>query len=213
MGVNRDGKGSPLKQDVFDLGLLLLVAALGGTEILHSKELQRISSRPSTACCVLHCGNEVASQAGYLTIPQYFTTKRYSSDFLDFLCKSLRFSETDRLCLEELQRHAWVTSRVGKGSLVSLKELMQIGRQWRCSGTSSEQQGTAEGQLDKLCAAMAAVLPCCKNYEAIIATFARGQIEWNAVEELAQDTGLNATIVWEKLMETIKGIQGSKNKV
>eukprot|EP00826_Nyctotherus_ovalis_P013191 TRINITY_DN13528_c0_g1_i19.p1 TRINITY_DN13528_c0_g1~~TRINITY_DN13528_c0_g1_i19.p1 ORF type:complete len:160 (+),score=31.93 TRINITY_DN13528_c0_g1_i19:77-556(+) len=148
-----------------------------------------------------------------MCIRDSFTTKRYSSNFLDFLCKSLRFSETGRLSLEKLQRHPWLTSKVSKGSLVSLKELMQIGRQWRHSGTSSDQQGTAEGQLERLCGAMAAVLPCCKDYETIIAKFAKGQIEREAIDELALDTGLNTGIVWEKLMETIKGIQGSKNKI
>jgi serine/threonine protein kinase len=201
---------SSAKLDVFDLGLLLFVAALGGIDVLDSKELERVANRPLTACCVLHCGNEVVSQSGHVTIPQYFTTKHYSPEFLDFLCKCLKFSEVDRLSIEQLQKHPWITSKTTKGPHVSLKELIQIERQWRQTGSSAEQQGTAEGQLERLCESMASVLPCCENYESIISKFIKGQIEKDAIKELALDTGLDIEIVWDKLMRTIKKIQGSK---
>lgn len=215
-GVNKHGVGSSFKQDVFDLGLLLFIAALGGSEILDSKELERIAHRPTGACCVLHCDSKGSSQSSHLSISQYFTTKRFSPEFLDFLCKCLRFSESERLSIEELQAHSWLTLKTSKGAMVSLKELIQIGRQWRQSTASSEQQGTAEGQLERLCESMGSVLPCCENYEMIMAKFVKGQIEKEAIREIALDTGLDIEIVWDKLMKTIKKIQGSiyiKDKV
>ena len=203
-------KVSSAKLDVFDLGLLLFVSALGGIDVLDSKELERITNRPSTACCVLHCGNKVPLQSGHVTISQYFTTKRYSPEFLDFLCKCLKFSEADRPSIEQLQKHPWITSKTTKGPQVSVKELVHIGRQWRQAGSSSEQQGTAEGQLERLCESMASVLPCCGNYESIISKFLKGQIQKDAIKELALDTGLDIETVWDRFMKTIKQIQGNK---
>lgn len=205
---------SPFKQDVFDLGLLLFISALGGLELLDSKEFERLAAKPPDACCIFHYGNETPPQPGPLTINRYFTSKRYSEKFLDFLCKSLRFSESDRPSIKDLQHHPWLTSKVEtKSPLVNLKELIQISSQWNISTNSTEYQLPAEKQLERICEAMASVLPCCENCEDILEKFTKGHIEKEAIKQLALDIGLDMKVVLEKLMEVIKGIEGNKDKL
>lgn len=185
---------------------------MGGLEIIDSKEFERIANRSSSVCCILHCSDESA-HSGLLTLSQYFSTKRYSQNFLDFLCKCLRFSETDRSSVEQLQHHPWITSKADlKGPLVDLKELIQIGNQWRHSANPSEYQGSAERQLERLCEAMVSVLPCCEDYDGIVERFSKGQIDDEAVKELALDIGLDVEAVWKQLMKVIKAIQDNKDK-
>lgn len=208
------------KQDVFDLGSLLFLSALGGLEILDSSEFERIAARNSSSCCVLHC-NEVKTPANPdsdqkargLLLSQYFTNKRYSPEFLDFLCKSLRFSEEERSTVEDLQKHPWITGKVEfKSATVTLQELIQISNQWRQSVPPIEYQGPAEKQLDRVCEAMAAVLPCCENYEQITAAFANGKVEKAVAQELAVDLGLDLDKVWTRLLDIITTIHAQKEK-
>jgi len=109
-------KSALFKQDVLDLGSLLFISALGGLEIVDPTEFEKIATRQPSACCVLHLSNgnenkpaENAPKVSGLTLGQYFNTKRYSENFLDFLCKCLRFNESDRPSIEELQKHPWIT--------------------------------------------------------------------------------------------------------
>ena len=186
---------------------------------MDSSEFERIASRPATACCALHCVDEKSAppaashKGGALILSQYFTTKRYSANFLDFLCKCLRFSETERASIDELQKHPWITSKPAlKSAAVSLQELIQISNQWRQSVPPVEYQGPAEKQLERVCEAMAAVLPCCENCEEITGAFIGGKLEKTVAKELAVDLGLELDNVWGKLMEVIKGIHGHKEK-
>ncbi len=207
-----------LKQDVFDLGSLLFISALGGLEIVDSSEFERIAARSPSSCCVLHCGDEKAATApgphkgGALLLSQYFTTRRFSPQFLDFLCKCLRFNEADRPSIDELLKHPWITSKSAfKSAAVSLRELILISNQWRQAVPPVEYQGPAEKQLDRVCEAMAAVLPCCDNFEEIVAVFAGGKADKAVAQELATDLGLELDNVWNKLVEVFKTICAQKD--
>ena len=198
-------KSSLLKQDVFDLGLLLLISALGGIDILDHSEFERISKKTTDTCCVLHCSNKGSPKNENLTLIKYFTKNRYSDEFLDFLCCCLRFSEESRPSLNELQNHPWMNSKsIPKSAVVSLKELIQISNQWR-QIVPVECQGPAEKQLERICEAMIAVLPCCSNFEETIDTLLTNK---ESVRELALDLGLELDKVWNKLKEVIKAIKG-----
>ena len=166
LGIERirtKSSASQLKQDVFDLGSLLFISALGGLEIIDPHDLEHISEQ--VGCCILHYEEEKSAEknteTGLLKIPQYFNSDRYSREFLDFLCKCLRFSEDDRASLDDLLNHTWLMHKeTYKTASVTLKELIQISNQWRQVVPLTECQGPVEKQLERVCEAMAAVLPC-----------------------------------------------------
>ena len=110
----------------------------------------------------------------------------------------------DRLDIDDLLKHPWINSRIAfKSALVTLKELIQISNQWRQSSPPIECQGPAEKQLDRVCEAMAAVLPCCENYEEIVSIFSRLKGDRSVARDLAVDLGLDVEKVWTKLSEAI----------
>ena len=198
----------------------MFISALGGLEIIDSSEFERIAARSPTNCCVLHCGDEKGAapsapphKGGALLLSQYFTPKRFSPQFLDFLCRCLRFNEADRMSVEELQKHPWITTKpTFKSAAVSLQELILISNQWRQAVPPVEYQGPAEKQLDRVCEAMAAVLPCCENFEEITAAFTGGKMEKTVAKELAVDLGLELDKVWSRLIEVINAIRSHGDK-
>jgi hypothetical protein len=209
---NQDNtKVSQFKRDVFGLGSLLLVSALGGLDIVDTQEIERIEG----GCCLLHKEEEKSQEGkkGCIQIAGYFTSKRYSQEFLDFLCKCLRFSEEGRATVGELLNHSWL---VGKPTLrtanVSLQELIQISNQWRQVVPLLECQGPAEKQLERVCEAMAAVLPCCENFETIIKEFMERRGDEEMGRELALDLGLETKDVWEKLLAVIQSMLSINKK-
>ncbi len=228
MGDSPASKATLYKQDIFDLGSLLFISALGGLEIIDSSEFERVAAKCSSSCCVLHCTEDKSASAsasasaggsgnpkvvGALLLSQYFTTRRYSPEFLDFLCKCMKFNELERAGLDELESHPWLTGKVEMHSaIVSLLELIQISNQWRQAVPPTEYQGPAEKQLDRVCDAMTAVLPCCENYEAITTAFVTGKVEKAVAMELAVDLGLDLNKVWTRLLEAITIIHTQKDK-
>ena len=203
-----NNKASQFKRDVFGLGSLLLVSALGGLDIIGTQEIEKMEG----GCCMLH-REEEKGQEGYISVAGYFTSKRYSKEFLDFLCKCLRFSEESRATVDELLSHPWFLGKpILKTANVTLQELIQISNQWRQVVPLVECQGPAEKQLERVCEAMAAVLPCCENFETIIKEFMERRENEEMGTELALDLGVETKDVWEKLLAVIQSMMSINKK-
>ena len=76
------------KLDLFDLGILLVIAATGGLDVISEEALSSLSNL-SSSCCLLHAvsGDKQPSNKGLLLIRKILN--RLSSQAQDFICKCL----------------------------------------------------------------------------------------------------------------------------
>ncbi len=97
-------------QDVFDLGHILLVAATGGLELLNQEALD--FPKEEADCCLMHQLKkyEESKTDCYLKLTDLIGPERFSPDFLDLLCKCLKFDQS-RSTPRELLSHPWITGR------------------------------------------------------------------------------------------------------
>ena len=130
--------------DIFDLGLLLLVSALGGMEVLLdaipyarscSQVDQMVSPRGDTRELLLHelrgATPEAPGEIGYLpAASDLLFNRRYSGPFLAFVSTCLEAHSQnppvragDLLCHEFLQTHA-----ESEGPLITLREMQSLAR-------------------------------------------------------------------------------------
>lgn len=165
-------KNMTFQDDVFDFGLSLFIAAVGGVEFLDTIDTRR--------CCVLH------SLLARRDNPIF---KRLSPSLADFLCKCLRFQHDERSSAAELLRHEWLDNRDHIGPSIQLEELVSLIYAWN-NRTPSEYQLAAEKQLDRLSEALSMIL-LSKNK--------RPLVTYSSVKEIAEDLGLDIGAVVKKL--------------
>ena len=126
---NSDSDNSAMQaKDVFDLGIVLLVSAVGGLE-LFNQEVLDIKS-PDKGCCILHniMRTEKQDQTCIIGLQQFLGEDKFSPHFEDFLCKCLKFDHTERSRISDLLAHPWFDSqeRVNSGPILTLQELLDI---------------------------------------------------------------------------------------
>ncbi len=75
------------KLDLFDLGVLLIIAATGGLDVISEEALSSMQNL-SSSCCILHAVQGTPSNnKGYLVIKRILN--RLSTQAQDFICKCL----------------------------------------------------------------------------------------------------------------------------
>ena len=118
-------------------------------------------------CCPIHCqikkkAASLKSEKKVVTIGHFF--ERLSDHCIDFLCHSMRFDPAKRADSSYLLKHHWWTVHYRKtGVNVTLPELIRLSHNWTTGG-GFEYPNAAQQQLDKLCDAMALVLPGCEEW-------------------------------------------------
>eukprot|EP01017_Pseudomicrothorax_dubius_P044396 TRINITY_DN7499_c0_g3_i1.p1 TRINITY_DN7499_c0_g3~~TRINITY_DN7499_c0_g3_i1.p1 ORF type:complete len:743 (+),score=107.15 TRINITY_DN7499_c0_g3_i1:42-2270(+) len=136
---------------------------------------------------------------------------KFSEDFVNFLCRCLRFDTRERPNASSLLKHPWLGQRQDfKGPDVSLEELLQISLYWSRHGNQlpSEYQAASEKQLEKICEGLGVVLQSCEKW------FTIGTINQNvqqllkgpsgvkkieAIDEIAADLGLSRETVYQDI--------------
>eukprot|EP00930_Biecheleria_cincta_P018325 TRINITY_DN14314_c0_g2_i1.p1 TRINITY_DN14314_c0_g2~~TRINITY_DN14314_c0_g2_i1.p1 ORF type:complete len:361 (-),score=64.51 TRINITY_DN14314_c0_g2_i1:186-1268(-) len=135
--------------DIFDLGLLLLVSALGGMDVLLDAipYARKYGSQPSRGpgaesadtCSLLlnelRGGAELMSptsgpaEVGYLPpASDLLFNRHYSGPFLSFVSMCLEVQTQQNLSAKGLLQHDFLQTQAQQGPLVSLREMMGLAR-------------------------------------------------------------------------------------
>lgn len=197
-----------------------MVAATGGLEMFDeesmkckhggaSKKCHKSSSNLKSApeakavcCCIIHCKQNSTNKS--MKLQEYFTTKRYSREFISFLCQCLSFEAKVRPSADKLLQHPWFSWKQSKKECeqpsVALRELLSISQLWR-QELPVEYQGTSEKQLVRICEAMSVILPCCEDWNSGKQDMLKNGNK-TAVKTLAMELGLDEGKVWDKIKET-----------
>ncbi len=139
-----------------------------------------------------------------------FLTQNFSKDFVKFLCSCLKFDPNERPTIKNLLSSPFVKSQETRGPAVTLPELLKISIQWNKNLVLPlEYQGPSERQLQKVCEALAVVLPNCE-------AFTRGNhlyenlreltVSSPVIQNLSYELGLPAVKVWEEISKLLDGL-------
>lgn len=127
-------KGELFAQDIFDLGYILLICAIGGIDIINP-EVLNLKEKGDT-WWLLHFWEKTEVKLNNISVMDMLND-RYSSSFSDFLWKLLKFDYKERESIKNLvskDPHPWLSQRSAdkpKGDLnISLKELLNISGGW-----------------------------------------------------------------------------------
>lgn len=98
-------------QDIFDLGCILLVSAIGGLDLINNESLDLTNTKDSSS--LLHMLEEVEVDDNSITISDLLE-ERYSKSFSDFLSNCLQFDYKERESIKNLvsgDGHPWLKQR------------------------------------------------------------------------------------------------------
>ena len=106
---SRDASLEELKaQDIFDLGHILLVAATGGLELLNQDSLQVTPTEEDDDFLHAVLRTEASDPDCYIKLADLLSEARIDKQFLDLICKCMRFDPTDRSSAPALLSHPWI---------------------------------------------------------------------------------------------------------
>lgn len=125
------------ESDVYELGYTTLLAAIGGVDWLDG------SLEHSGTCCLVH---------SLLRIGNVPYMRRFSPDLIDFLCKCLRHTPSERSRVEDLLRHPWINTHHA-GLPLSLLDLFKV-----ANPLSTEGAAAGDMQLTRICNALQNIL-------------------------------------------------------
>ncbi|KAL4431841.1 hypothetical protein ABPG74_015281 [Tetrahymena malaccensis] len=220
------------QDDVFRLGMLVLSCAIGSFDIIENVSLlyecihkllddQNKPDPQYRVCCILHAEDILQQmmdeklkinskkQRINLSINNLLTTNRFTKEFLDFLCQTLRFNYQSRSTLANLKQHPFLSKEViPKGVNINITDLLKHSQGWsRNQSLPADFQGASEQVLERLCEGMLLVLPMCEkwfvasNYQEYTRHIKSLKPESSAIQILSQDLGLDAKLVYSKLIQ------------
>jgi len=227
-GMTQEDQGSR-SRDIFDIGYMLLISALGGIEIVDLEKMYNEYQRyfdeknqgefsfaklEKAPCCLVHFIEDYEKfyaesyKQKKLTL-RYYLGKRFTAEFKDFLCRCLRFNREERPTARELRRHPFLSkSDTNNNRLktprLTLPEMLKINNTWG----KNFQSEYSEQQIDRLCDALSVVLPFCevdvtnenlKNSENIA-----------NVDLLAEELDSNPAHVFSKLKSVFRHVNSSQ---
>ena len=121
-------------QDIFDLGYMLLISAIGGLDLINHEALD-VNDYKDT-WWLLHLCEKIEGSANNISITDLLKD-RYSPTFSDFLCKWLKFDYKERESIKNFlgkDGHPWLNQRnlekPEKGLNITIKELLNISGGW-----------------------------------------------------------------------------------
>lgn len=109
------------KMDLFDLGIVLIIAATGGLDVISEEALSVGLPLLSSSCCLLHAVQKAAatpSGKGLLVVKRILLS-RLSPQAQDFICKCMqqRFSQNElkrdpskgmHMSTSDMLTHPWI---------------------------------------------------------------------------------------------------------
>eukprot|EP01016_Furgasonia_blochmanni_P010451 TRINITY_DN14432_c0_g1_i1.p1 TRINITY_DN14432_c0_g1~~TRINITY_DN14432_c0_g1_i1.p1 ORF type:complete len:234 (+),score=26.66 TRINITY_DN14432_c0_g1_i1:62-763(+) len=156
-----------------------------------------------------------------LTIHEYMTFgSKFSGDLINFLCLCLRFDATKRPSAKTLLSHPFLSqSSVGAhGPDVSLANMVQMSVEWnrQQSNLPLEFQGPSERQLDKVCDALAIVLPNCDTWftdrkkNELLDSLWNDKKDCEEIKDLSHELGLPTMKIKQRLRTVFSGLSAVK---
>lgn len=147
-----------------------------------------------------------------LSIKDFLTCNNYSKDFIDFLCSCLKFDPNKRGSLRSLFTSHFLQDSHTRGPNTSIHDLIKISTQWSHNNPlKTEIQGSSEGQLKKLCDALAMVLPNCHlispdSKSNKLETLKKLNPKSQRIRNLSAELGLPATKIWENISKVLESV-------
>ncbi|CAD8112638.1 unnamed protein product [Paramecium sonneborni] len=211
--------------DIWKLGWLILNCAIGTLEF-HPKaqqiyegsriilqEITKYIDQFKGTCCLLHSeikviqfvesNSKIVNEPSKLTILDFLPSDKFSVEFIHFLCCTLKIDPRQRLQIEQLLVHQWLTSgKECKGPNVYLKELLSISNAWNAF-LPEKYQGQGLQKLERLCEALCLVL---QNSEKPSINKIHLQESSPIIKELSYDMGINAKVVSERLISIFQSL-------
>jgi hypothetical protein len=124
---------------IFSLGYILLIAALGGNKLDCFDKLDNINSyqdiinKDLDPCCLFHLLLSTDSNKKF-SIKSFLKKSKYSDSFFDFLCQTMSLKQKNYNSAKLLMNHTWIKqATLIKGNIikVSLQELIKITKESR----------------------------------------------------------------------------------
>lgn len=182
-------------QDIFDLGYILLISAIGGLDLINHEDLDFKDHQDTW--WLLHLWEKLEKKAKMISITDLLN-ERYSPTFTDFLWRWLKFDYKERECIKNLvgkDGHPWLNQRsadkVKSGFNVTIKELLDISGGW----TEAKQWSTLyldefkNNQVEKL-------LDFIEWVE-----YTPGNITKHKIKKVAEELGIDEEQLKKKLKE------------
>jgi len=147
-----------------------------------------------------------------LSIKDFLTCNNYSKDFIDFLCSCLKFDPNKRGSLRSLFTSRFLQDSHSRGPNTSIHDLIKISTQWNHNNPlKPEIQGPSEGQLKKLCDALAMVLPNCHQTSQDpksnkLEILKKLNSRSHRIRSLSSELGLPASKVWESISKVLDSV-------
>lgn len=234
--------------DIFQVGYLMLICAIGGLDILdvHDVTYERIkqfvaeteiANPQKKLCCLLHSpeffnyfggdfqkdtfgrkkqGTTLLTTKAISIDMLLISNQKFSNEFRDFLCQTLRFDPAARPNPRTLLEHPFFTKKKElKNADISLEDLLGISSQWSRQGALPfDHRYASEKQLEKIYEGAAVVLQNCEQY------FKLGLISGNvknllkrsqgkpveSIEEIAEDLGISKDVIAQKLADIFSAL-------
>ncbi len=199
------------KFDFFDIGYLLIYAALGGMDIInfteytciHENNEEKDQKEKNTlkyqagCCCLFHCVEKYEKcLKTKLKITNYINNKRFTQEFIDFLCLTTSYDLLERnVDFSKLKNHSWLNMKHDKvDNIFSFTDLHKT--------YSNKKKNLYEKNVDNLIDVIARMFPNASSYyqdnnfkdsSAIL------NKENKDLVELAEDIGVEFDVLVRKL--------------
>ncbi|EGR30587.1 protein kinase domain protein [Ichthyophthirius multifiliis] len=174
-------------------------------------------------CCLIHSENiiyQIINQKqniniqtqNNLTINNLINKDRFSANYISFLCNTLQFNYSKRSSLQKLLKHPLINqnTEINISNNINIQELLKISLDWtKQAQLPLEYQGAGIQQLERVCDAMILVLPNCEkwfktsNYMEYTRHIKHLNKDSSQIKVLANDFGINANIVYEKISQVL----------
>lgn len=89
------------KESIKNFGMMLLEAALGGFEMFPMSGC----NHQYQCCCLIHCSNKSEAKKKDLSIHSFLQKSRFSTEFIDFLCATIK---NNGKSFSQLLQHPWM---------------------------------------------------------------------------------------------------------
>ena len=190
--------------DIYNIGLICLISAIGSLDILGIEEEKlQDSLHNKGVCCIIHAD---MIGKGMIGIKELLDKRGFSKEFQSFLCLCLNGDQTKRPTAKKLLEDAFFKKKTDEN--VNLKELIKIGLFWDLKDPNN----SGLKILDRLSEGLKMVLPNCEkwftkeDYKPYIKHLLEDFSNKNEVfKALEGELGVCKETIYEKVKEIVSG--------
>lgn len=200
--------------DLYNIGLICLSAILGDLDFmgLGEGEVDKINSivkktfenKHENLCCLIHSESSIYKKGEkYLTFLDILHKRKVSNEFINFLCRLLRFAPEERSFDE-----AFLNKKRENGEL-GIKDLIKVAF---FNENSQEEIGSKMGFLEKIIESLKVVLPNCEkwltkeDYKPYLNHLLPFDEENEVFKKLEKEFGIKRKIIFEKINQVFKSL-------